>query len=68
MQAIGAAHQFVRRQQGRSAEMQGIVLERFLRTLEGGRTHQPANQYDTGWWRRLLIAKVDGSEDLSLPS
>ena len=64
VQAISAAHLFAHRQKARLAESQGIVVERFLTTLEGGRTQQPVNQYDTGWWRRLLIAGVENSEDL----
>lgn len=64
VQAISAAHLLARRQKVRSAETQGIVVERFLTTLEGGRGQRPANQYDTGWWRRLLITRIENSEDL----
>ncbi|MEA3213732.1 MAG: hypothetical protein QOE70_6789 [Chthoniobacter sp.] len=64
VQAISAAHLLARRPEARTAETQPLVVERFLTTLEGGRAQQPANQYQAGWWRRLLIAGIENSEDL----
>ena len=55
VEIIGAAHEIARRHGVRGAEGQGLLVERFLRTPGGGRPRQPLNQYETGWWRRMLI-------------
>jgi tetratricopeptide (TPR) repeat protein/pimeloyl-ACP methyl ester carboxylesterase len=34
----------------------------YLRALGGGRVQRPANQYDTGWWRRIKIEGVRNKE------
>jgi CHAT domain-containing protein/pimeloyl-ACP methyl ester carboxylesterase len=40
-----------------SAGQVAIGAEPEVQTREGGKFHRPANQYETGWWRRIKITQ-----------
>jgi len=61
--AIQAAHELLeleaRRLRDGDATV-GIVARRNLHVAEDGLFHRPGNPYQSGWWRRISIAEVEG--------
>ena len=55
IQAIHAATNMAERLHMDLEVDESIEVLPYLRVLEGGRFQRPANEYVTGWWRRLQI-------------
>jgi tetratricopeptide (TPR) repeat protein len=63
--SIEAAHELLTlggRMNGDSGASPTLIVEQTVRTMEGGQTSRPRNQYQSGWWRRMSISETRESD------
>jgi tetratricopeptide (TPR) repeat protein len=59
--SIEAAHELLtlgERMNGDGGVSPSVIVEPTVRTMEGGQTSRPRNQYQLGWWRRVSISET----------
>lgn len=57
LQAAEALDRLVERIPQEQPELSIEMAPRYIRAIEGGAFHRPADEYSSGWWRRVQVTK-----------